>query len=229
MNVYLYQNNTEKILKNAYIGEYGWKPWSNTLFYSNWDNGTVTAKVWTITNYWWIIAKQSWTNVLYISWTNVTRIDIPTLYDKWTWNYHYNVWLKVGTSNFTAINYNNWYSQIAITQGTSWTIHAWVVEANLWWGSWYSFNSTIWVFHNVAINYLWWWTCDVYIDWVFKWTSTNTQTGYGNTWSWQWFGVDSSKYSTWNWYVWANIVEDKVRTADEISTYYNQTKSNYWL
>ena len=35
MNVYLYQNNTEKILKNAYIGEYVPPVISNPWIYHN--------------------------------------------------------------------------------------------------------------------------------------------------------------------------------------------------
>lgn len=31
------------------------------------------------------------------------------------------------------------------------------------------------------------------------------------------------------WYISEVIIEDKARTADEISAYYNQTKGNYWL
>ena len=57
------------------------------------------------------------------------------------------------------------------------------------------------------------------------------------------FNIGSTNFAIWSfssssqrwwfqnfyWYMSRFIVEDKVRTAQEIQDYYNQTKSNYWL
>lgn len=44
----------------------------------------------------------------------------------------------------------------------------------------------------------------------------------------KWATSTSNNYQV-RWYISEVIIENKARTADEISAYYNQTKGNYWL
>jgi len=62
MNVYLYQNNTEKILKNAYIGEYNIQTFN---FQTDWALDWTDASIWywncsIVSWQWWQITKSSW-------------------------------------------------------------------------------------------------------------------------------------------------------------------------
>ena len=49
-----------------------------------------------------------------------------------------------------------------------------------------------------------------------------------------WFAIWAAQYNSSEiYYMWWNasefILENKVRTAEEILAYYNNTKANYWL
>lgn len=87
----------------------------------------------------------------------------------------------------------------------------------------YSSSMPTWIWTNaVFTNNNWLQT--LYIDWQQKWTSSvtlNTQN-WILIWKWQW-----NYY--FDWKVSNLIIENKVRTAQEISDYYNQTKANYGL
>ena len=64
------------------------------------------------------------------------------------------------------------------------------------------------------------------LSWYVNWNFINTVTMSTDQWSFQY----STQYSELQpWTYWEIIVEDKARTAQEVSDYYNQTKANYWL
>jgi hypothetical protein len=73
-------------------------------------------------------------------------------------------------------------------------------------------------------------TYNIYINWVLvksgtmssanlTWTNFNIGYAYGN----------NSAVKRFIGWISEFIFENKARTADEISNYYNKTKSNYWL
>lgn len=133
MNVYLYQNNTEKILKNIYIGEYkspeyieykinadgGGRLYIPLWWYSASGSGNcpyswkVSVDGWAETTYSWTGA--GWTYIT-LSWytanTNHTIKIVPTTEDYWwarayCWN---------GTSNYiTEIVYDSSYMWYAVS------------------------------------------------------------------------------------------------------------------
>ena len=87
---------------------------------------------------------------------------------------------------------------------------------------------TNWWWHNIICT-LSWWTMKIYVDWLLD----NTLT-----WVWTPKVVNTPIYiwayqgSNNEYFVWKLsdiIIENKEWTATEISNYYNQTKSNYWL
>ena len=70
-------------------------------------------------------------------------------------------------------------------------------------------------------------TVKIYINWVLDWTnsSANVPSGTG-------FAIGANynhNGNRWKGGVSELIVENKVRTDQEISDYYNLTKSTYWL
>ena len=65
-----------------------------------------------------------------------------------------------------------------------------------------------------------------YVNWVSQWDWTNTPVT-----SWTSFYIGWSNKAWWRWsgYISNVIFENKAWTAQEITDYYNSTKSNYWL
>ena len=234
MNVYLYQNNTEKILKNDYIGEYWWAPWANTLAYYpltattttqdkswNWKNMTNVNSVsfWT---YWWVSCGSfSLTSSTYLLldetlwwWAHAFTVSIRLyranndskiiFWSAGSWSQNY--WIQLYTVNW-VITYN-WYSSSPVTTSTTIPSASW---------------------HNVIVTYNWT-TIKVYMDWnTTPISSTNKTLNIANVRTVIWWDVNTSSYSRWDWYLSEAIFENKEWTTSEISDYYNQTKSNYWL
>lgn len=107
----------------------------------------------------------------------------------------------------------------------------------VWWG-FVNLNNLIW--YTVTYSYSGAWVhlvafvktdnaIIIYLDGVevnrVSWTYTNMYNGSwtNNTW------LGTNVIWTWTSTYWNIIIENKARTAQEISNYYNQTKWNYWI
>ena len=233
MNVYLYQNNTEKILKNIYIGEYGWKPWANTLFYyplvENANDTSWNNRNWTASNTTFSSSNWAYFRWWYSAWSNWYVIT-PT-FTMWS-TYTINTWLK-------AAETLSWNKEIDIHRRWTWGnlyvlfyINSSMIRCTL--GNWSNYGSDItssysldtsW--HNVVLVREWW-NVKIYIDWqqLASWNST-----YSSDPQYFYIGNDASNVAEYAWssYFKDYIMENKAQTAQEITDYYNQTKSNYWL
>ena len=201
-----------------------WTPWANTLIYykfdwnlndSSWNNNNWTAW-WTIT-YWTNYANLvSW----YVTVPNLTYNNTYTLsfwfkctnLSQWTYivdglvpgYMFFRIWAN-GSPKYiyasTDVPSYSWEKQLLNPADNNW--HLVTQTSNASW-----------------VTY--------YLDWVQKATSSSFSGSY--TMNWMRIGRD------WNWannnpwlYAWHFIIENKARTATEISDYYNLTKSNYWL
>jgi hypothetical protein len=86
----------------------------------------------------------------------------------------------------------------------------------------YSFTTSR---HNAVFTYSnWSWI--VYVDWtaVYNWTwSPNILNDHTSIWS------NGNISDFWKGYLSEAIFENVVRTAQEVSDYFNQTKSLYWI
>lgn len=95
-----------------------------------------------------------------------------------------------------------------------------------WWiGTYYLTSDTVWKYVTVTFNGSN--TVKLYVNWVLDWTNSSASVP-----SWTAFAIGSNynhNWNRWKWGVSEFIVENKVRTAQEIANYYNQTKWNYWL
>ena len=220
MNVYVWTNS----LKNAYIGEYGWKPWANTLLYvpfvddlldHSWNSVSLNTG-WTITN-----TTLSWVKCASLTnwWLNTPTLDT-------TWNWTQTIWVK-------WLPTWSWDNAI-IDKGNSsravWTwLKNWSYISSIT-GVWYSSSasvdtSNVWHLLTVVRDS---WTLYIYYDWVQKLTySISSYESWISNNFWIYKREWSSTFG--NWYISGWIVENKARTAQEVQDYYNQTKWNYWL
>lgn len=199
-------------------------PWSNTVvYYPLTSTSTVNDSSWnwhTLNNY------------------NVTFWELQWV-DCWKWS-------ATSSAQYLAVN---------TISATNYTINYWIIVPDVWtsyqthyymWGYWYvwcrqkndnlyfyasSWSATTisWVttdkWHNIVVTKNWSsWV--IYIDWVQKATMTanvwiNTSGTWFNIWWWQ----------RWHIYLWwwmSNfIIENKARTQEEVTSYFNSTKWNY--
>ena len=209
--------------------EAGWQPGANTVAYYKFDNnlndssgnwfnlsmGSGSMTYWT-TSWWatyWTFTWSNWTNTLTTTgshWTTYTlSCWLNTLSNYW-WNYQ-NIMVELFYTNDIDIRLMNWRSKISC------------YDTNLT-GSSISLNT--WYNAVVTRN---WSTLQLYINWV-----------YQNSWTWNTSASFPLRITLWSkdapWANWAwqwqrseVIIEDKVRTAQEISDYYNLTKTDYGL
>ena len=238
----------EHSLKNIYIGEYGWKPWANTLAYYpletdtkdySWNGRDGTNNWVTFSNWLWVFNGSSYVSLWTWSWTNIQTNMTISVWFKWNWN-----WSKdnavLGKSEYYATSTSNCYYAITIHEGErylSWWYYCWS-DYNLHpmnfrnTGGW---SPTIWPvaqankWYNVVItndgN-----TKKAYVDGVLYATenvlsTTSTVSIDTRIGSFVRYNYDSF----FNWNISAVIFEDKARTAEQVANYYNQTKWNYWL
>ena len=97
-----------------------------------------------------------------------------------------------------------------------------------WWA-----NSSInvswdnWVWYNRVFKYDWT-TATVYKDW----TVANSSIFVEQVLWWDGTAIWYNSFVNWRYWLWylsEIILENKVRTAQEIQDYYDQTKANYWI
>ena len=215
---------TIPVLQNAYIGEYkGWEPWDNTLAYYplSSDFNDASWNWYNLTNTWATITTKAWVDCAYYNWSSYsTNSSVPN----WT-SRTLSAWVYIETNKSSNMG-------VICTWDTDWSF-VW-----LWIYSWKWYITDRWTHDQVwTISVLNWWhlitatisnwsNMILYTDWVqnasytFSRGAWNSITIGARTWSW------TEKLT---WYVSNVIVEDKARTADEITAYYNLTKSNYWL
>ena len=209
-----------------------WTPWANTIAYypltsvstvndmsGNWNHWTMS---WTITfgsALWWV---DCWS----FPWSSSTYINVPNSSDFAT----------------TTITYSFWIAS-SQTSGNRWIIYKWPFTWNSWTyyitnyrNFWVSINGTEtyttmfysnnqWVYAVVTYDGS---SMKIYKNWALN---TSASTSYDISW-------DSNPLKIWAYwdsnycfygYMSEIIIENKVWTAEEISDYYNQTKSLYGI
>ena len=227
MNVYIW---TSGELKNAYIGEYGWKPWANTIAYYplEWDANDYSWNWWNGTWTW----NESYTTLS--SWLKVA--DFP--YSSNWQNY-------ISSSLTTApatVSFRLYFDNISTSSLQDWRCPIWQYNAS-W--SWWSFAYYI---GSSSKIYCWSWeytqtfnaTTRYYItitNWKFYLNGNELFTCGSFSSSWNtlsiWTNYKNSEWANYkralNWKMSRIILESVNRTQEEISNYYNQTKSLYWI
>ena len=207
-----------------------WQPWANTEAYFPLEddyidkskNNISMTKNWTIS----FTTLSSWKKVANFQWWTIYSDNnfMSLLTNGYTVSYWYTV-------NKSSTNRRN--------QFYLWwdfrTLECWATTLETWWSGWwktklyYYGDNSVWdTSHNgwlnVAITVENHTSVKMYINWNLYTSHSTTQS------SWLlgiWYSASIWDYH--NWYMSEFIVENKIRTAQEISDYYNQTKANYWL
>lgn len=204
-----------------------WQPWANTIAYypldtdfndasGNWFNltGSNWAIIWTLN---WVSCLDLTASNSYVSWTvswlpqwSSVRTNMLWIYGNASWQ---NPWYQYWTSSFNQADVLFNLNPIGWSQ---------------YWGSMMSSTYGQWAWHHVAVVIKWTWSAwqELYIDGQLatSWTmtvNTNWTTLYLGRCTWDGTYLDG--------YISKFIVENKVRTAQEVADYYNQTKWNYGL
>ena len=210
----------EHKVKNIYLWEPWWSPWSDTVFYIIWD--------WSITDTWpnqinFTTQKLSFaiewdlTYIVFNNWANgfyTTSVNIPCPFTFNLWIYQ--TWWTYSPRLLDNTDSNDNAIQIYSTSSTPYTITC--------------YNTSTTITGNTRINLVITWdasgNCKIYKQWILSstWTSRTTSAN----WIIVWYKKSNSS-DTFRWRMSRIILESKVRTVEEITAYYNQTKSDYWI
>lgn len=216
MAIYIY---TDKFIR---------EPWADTVLYvpMKWS---IEEKSWnsTITNYTVTATTLDWLQCGYFDGNSRIETNTPSFTDK---EHTLSVRYKEVTNRWAWIIDSNpywiWYWELICYSNNVYCYESYY--SNSW-----SINYSRKIESNITdktnrhhLVFSWW---GLYLDWNLVWT-----------WNWSyrwWYTFCIWWHTTWgswtrtfvNWYMSEVIIENKVRTAQEISDYYNQTKSNYWI
>lgn len=221
--VYIRPNGTEQKIRPT-----GWQPWANTVAYYpfNTDFNDYSWNWFDLTNNWWVAIES-------VGWVTCANFKDQSPY-----------WLSRSTWNIITA----WpYTYLCRINRTWW----WPYNPRIfWWNNeWWMLYIVSWGKYSVEYPNYWWWIPDSswrhlicftwnmstwefssYKDWSFiaSWTSS---VRWARTWLVIWT-------TEWNYslsddrFIWqmSNVIfENKQRTAQEISDYYDQTKWDYWI
>ena len=206
-------------------GWWGWQPWANTLLYvpmksdlddHSGNNVSMTNNWVVIENWFW---KFNWTSSYIYTTNNFSLASTP---------FTVSFWMNVNSINTSWLIWHNLYSS-----GYKWW-NMYIVNSKIrseftpnWWKIWTNtINVNQWMLVTLTADSSW---RTLYKDWtqVSTWSSSITFIAtslYMGCGSWT-----STPDHFYNGYMSNVIIEDKVRTAQEVADYYNLTKSNYWL
>ena len=208
----------------------GWQPWVNTLAYYplesdvkdySWNNNDGTNNGVTFSNVWGVDCA--------VFTSASTKIWLP-----WFWNFTnltMSAWIKT-----TASYANSMIVAIAPTsdnKNCSLVVCNWVATLSRYiWTSYNIADWTVndWAWHHILGTYTSTWWTKLYVDWVYidaDATTTSVSSSSGYTFIW-WHQSWQSQF-TFSWNISNVILETAERTAQEITDYYNQTKSLYWI
>lgn len=227
-------NGTEKQIRPV------WTPWANTIaYYPLTSSSTVNDMSWNgydLTNNWWVTFGVYWW-VDCASFNSTARNALVCQNNIWTtlsgnqaFTYSCRIYIAGNRSkeaNIISINANNNHEDRALTIMTNGTIR-WYIASN---SASFVYTPVVSTSQRYYLTMTQWdGTLSIYLNWVF---SQSTPCNWTSAWesSNNYFGIAPQYPSNASilWYVSNVIVEDKARTAQEVSDYYNQTKWKYWL
>lgn len=232
----LVQKEVIKIMKGTtQIRPAWWQPWANTIAWYPLDStNTINDKSWngynltnswiTFGTNWWVDCANMTTNVYAYS----TSIPLPS-------------WNNARTISYWFYNTSNNNDTYWCAYGSHWTGLFFAPRINGWnysfMGYARDFNTSTsvptWVWQLVTLTYNWS-TVVYYINGTkiyYSNLSLNTTAVWNTRKFVIWCRLDASA-TPWNYVTWymSNMVLENVDwTEQEVSDYYDLTKSNYWL
>ena len=216
-------NGTEKQIRPTW-----WQPWANTYLYLPMKEDFLDKTEHnTINNSWAVIQDISGVKCWYFNNNRLLCNQVPLSSKDIT----VSVWLKTSSSSNWWILWSNrswiWNWDYLMTS-TSRLIY----EAIYWTLSTYDVTSSSHMVSNTRTHlcYSGW---RLYINWQ---DVTSSSPTFSNFSQWYAYSIWQQLYSNWSvawnayiWYMSEYIIENKTRTAQEVSDYYNLTKWTYWL
>ena len=219
---------------------YEWKPWVSTIAYYKfeWDakdyswnsHNLTTNNVTFVTNSWIskTVAYFNWTS----SWTNsqakseqFSQKLTPSTFICW-YKAEANGWSY--PNRFTLVElYDNDVSVYTRT----WLITAWgsntdfKVRANRDYAFETGVYPDVWWWWHCVVATIWEWYAKIYLDGELK--NSNTYTTADITQNTRVLISWRDTYYNYKWWIGDVIIENKVRTAEDIAKYYNRSKDNY--
>ena len=215
----------------------GWQPWANTLLYLPLNttytytdqSGNQVSTTNTNVAFWTYQWVDCWT------FSNNTRISVSPFnipndftfvwrcYNTWVYQYEWQIFdARSGSSNsirsfFRISNERYWYAGGFSVNNVK----------NIADTSWVNFIQNQWVLFVYTVTD---WKQEIYVKW------NNIDNYYSEAYQYSWFTPTYISIGQ-EWNDWARrhfigglsniIIEDKIRTAQEIADYYDQTKWNY--
>lgn len=145
-------------------------------------------------------------------------------------NYTFSFWCN--PLHYQSISDMRWIDMAENT--TNRLISVWWTDATIFHWRWSTVSSVFWTSISYSIN------TRCYCTYTINNGTVNTYINWVNLWTKTWISGHTCALRFWQeWNMWADrhrywymkdiIIEDKARTAQEISDYYNITKWNYWL
>ena len=205
-----------------------WKPWANTIAYYplrtdfddySWNGRNLSWDKYIVT-VWWIDCAYYSSNRSYYTWYSLNRtvrtisLWMNAYSSSWIWTLvHISKNRDVHLGSL-AINLQNW--GIGVADNYSYATWYYTVQSDTWY-------QVVWTQE--------WNVVKLYVNWEFVWENTSRPSEYVSPNGWC-FGCQfdtSYKTNKYTGYLSEVILEDKARTAQEISDYYNLTKWNYGL
>jgi hypothetical protein len=205
----------EHKVKNIYLWEPWWSPWSDTVFYIKWE--------WDIIDYWpnnYQFTNNSVTindNYLYFPWTDKNGL-IKSDLNLSVWS-TFNVWIWVETARLRTENPRI----LAHDSSEQWDIlrYSWSTYKI---GANYTLTLQTWVnlcfIYNGATN------CKLYANWIL--VDSNLASVSPQSWIRIWSKHEST-YDPHKWRMARIILENKIRTDQEVADYFDQTKTDYGI
>ena len=218
-----------------------WQPWANTVAYRPLTSATtVNDQSWNsnnLTNSNVVFGTAHWIDCATISWNSDT-IHSASIYLYWniswlpTWanSRTFSRWMYQdgAASSHDACYIFQWQAStnnmVLIAQ---WVDGSWDILISQYWTGAVFGSPTIWAWCNHVVVYDW----SKFVYYINS-VSVGTWTYTINTWSTKfslWWASENPAWNSFNWAFSNVILEDKARTAQEVSDYYNLTKANYGL
>lgn len=209
----------------------GWVPWANTIAYykfednlndssGKWHNATMYS--WSMSYTTWRVGK--WYNVS-SNWVN-TGVSATFFWSPFTimfWIKFNSIWSVMRLCGwYSSGNFDPRYVDWANIQYESW--QGWLQFYN------YSGQRTSWTWSPTAWNWyhiaiVWWGVANDLAAYINGTQANRIRTNYDystyNNNIWIWFNASSYWVGTFSWVIDEFVLEDKARTAQEISDYYN--------
>ncbi len=208
----------EKPLKNAYIGEYR-VPGENTIaYYPLTSETTVNDLSWNnrnLTNYNGVaFGTYAGVDCSYFAWNKMILYN-SSFPARWTSSWTFSCWVYTTSNTRQAVIVLwNTAATVLFIKLYNWYIDGTSVEVSP--NNWHNIVYTVW--NN---------TLKMYIDGVEQYSSSSyTISNTASIWLGRATYQDTENLY---WYLSQVIVENQVRTAEQVAWYYNQTKSQYWI